>query len=518
MFQNYYLPLLAAQIKISPRFERKELLLRILYSFAPSDQRSRFEMLQSYKQLLQSPVLYLQSLAILLVYESPRVSIEDRVPIMEEAFKTAKVYMFSQSSNLCTMSLSILLRLFELGYEEVGNIVEKNIRELSNSEWWEAKILVIGLFSRCIKSIIESDKYIALVKQNTSTHKSFSLENEQMIQRFQEKVGAFTKGIQTAALPPVNEYITRACFIYISGILGEHKGLMEILIHLFLLANEETRKWVFYSKPSESELDKEEFLIESDRSLRFKVNIRSQDFEKHASNILIYIIEMIKELKNDQVMKMDRLTPEYMDILVYGFSFTDFKMINMELCESINNSIKEFIFIALCDDELCERARSIIEIMLRLQFFSEVKIKDSEKLLASAICLIYQNNFEPCKLNIQELLTKLMQEAFDNAVDITKRFLLDVYKAIRQKTGEVYLKEGSALGDILKPLEAFKEIDDKTDNKELEDEGISREVNENIEENSKENQLQAQEDYEEQEDEEGLEEGDEEEYEEEAAN
>jgi len=273
------------------------------------------------------------------------------------------------------MSLALMNRSIDLDFDKVAPILEKNIQELANSDWWESKALAISLFGKSIRGIVESERYQSLVKQNTSTHKSFSLENEQMIQKIHEKISNFSKGIQTASLPPTNEHIVRLSFIAISPILAEDKSLMELFIHLFLLSNEETRKWVFYSQNSEEDLNKEEFLVESDRSLRFRVNIRSQDLEKHASNILIYVVEMIKELKNDKEMKFDRLTTEYMDLLVYGFAYTDFKMINMELCENINNSIKEFIFIGLCDDDLCERAKTVVNIMMKLMFYSEVKIK-----------------------------------------------------------------------------------------------------------------------------------------------
>lgn len=246
---------------------------------------------------------------------------------------------------------------------------------------WESKCQAIFIFSKMIKGIVESDKYQNLMKQNNSTHKSFSLENEQMMAKLNEKIELISKGMQMISLPPGNEYILRCSFIAICEIIGNHKSLIELFIHLFLLSNEDTRKWVFYSTNSEQDLNKEEYLIESDKSLRYKINIRSQEFEKYASNILIYIVEMIKE------MKLDRLNPEYMDLIVYGFTFTDFKMINMELCENINNSLKEYIFIALCDDEMCENAKIILNQILKLQFFSEVKVKVNKKQKISKIKL-----------------------------------------------------------------------------------------------------------------------------------
>lgn len=72
-------------------------------------------------------------------------------------------------------------------------------------------------------------------------------------------------------------------------------------------------------------------------------------------------------------------------------------------------------------------------------------------MLASAICLIYQNNFDVCRKNIEVILNLLVTDAFDNAVDIIKKFLIDIVKCIRQKSGEVYLKTTS-LGEVLKQV------------------------------------------------------------------
>lgn len=200
------------------------------------------------------------------------------------------------------------------------------------------------------------------------------------------------------ALPPANEHILRISFIALSPIMGDNKAAIELFIHLFLLSNEEVRRWVLYSRGGgreeeerrreeeisrreeggrreegvgkrEEELEREEYLVENDRSLKYKVNIKSEEFEKYASNILIYVVEMIKEIK------LDRLTAEYLDLIVYGYLYTDFKMINMELCENINNSLKEYVFISLCDDEMCENTKTVLNQMLKLQFFSEVKIR-----------------------------------------------------------------------------------------------------------------------------------------------
>ena len=55
-----------------------------------------------------------------------------------------------------------------------------------------------------------------------------------------------------------------------------------------------------------------------------------------------------------------------MDLIVYGFTYTDFKVINMESCETIGNTIKKYIFLSMCDEDLCERARKVLKKLLDL--------------------------------------------------------------------------------------------------------------------------------------------------------
>ena len=42
-----------------------------------------------------------------------------------------------------------------------------------------------------------------------------------------------------------------------------------------------------------------------------------------------------------------------MDIIEYCFKFTDFKVINIESCEIVAGTLKEYIYLSLCDEDLC---------------------------------------------------------------------------------------------------------------------------------------------------------------------
>ena len=82
-----------------------------------------------------------------------------------------------------------------------------------------------------------------------------------------------------------------------------------------------------------------------------------------------------------------------------------------------------------------------------------------------------------------------MQEAFDNSIDLIKRFLLDVTKAILQKSGEIYLKN-TRLSQILQPvfqiIEA-EELKNKDESNVVFEENFEEKAkkDENNEENSK---------------------------------
>ena len=80
---------------------------------------------------------------------------------------------------------------------------------------------------------------------------------------------------------------------------------------------------------------------------------------------------------------MNQLTNEYMDVVIYGFTYTDFKILNSESCEIIANTLKEYIFLALSDEEMCINAKIVFEKLVKLKFYSDVKINVSYSIFIS---------------------------------------------------------------------------------------------------------------------------------------
>lgn len=57
------------------------------------------------------------------------------------------------------------------------------------------------------------------------------------------------------------------------------------------------------------------------------------------------LVQFIKE----QDKQLEQLSQEHMDVIVFGFEHTNFKVINIESCEMIANTLKEFILLSMCD-------------------------------------------------------------------------------------------------------------------------------------------------------------------------
>ncbi|EAR84404.1 calponin-like domain protein (macronuclear) [Tetrahymena thermophila SB210] len=207
------------------------------------------------------------------------------------------------------------------------------------------------------------------------------------------------------------------------------------------------------------ESDLFQYLIYSSRSLKYKSQINSAVIKTYASQILQLFVQYIK----DQDKQLEQLSQEHMDIITFGFKHTDFKIINMESCETIANVLKEYILISLCDSNLCQQGKQILLKLLDLQFFSDVKLADIENLFGSTIGLIYKNQIEDTIHNMEDILQILVDQAFNQGVENVKQFLLDSVHYLKQKKMMQYIQDTKAYQLLEKPI-AFLDTSNTQDN------------------------------------------------------
>ena len=142
-----------------------------------------------------------------------------------------------------------------------------------------------------ITGIINSEKYQNLQRQSNNVHKSFSSEHEAMINKLREKIEKLSLGIKKVAYPVSSEMVLKITFIYIVELLGESKTLIDLFVNLIITCPDNTRKWILYSNNEEINY---EYMVRSDKSLKYRTNINSEDIQKYASLILLKIVDKVK--------------------------------------------------------------------------------------------------------------------------------------------------------------------------------------------------------------------------------
>lgn len=189
------------------------------------------------------------------------------------------------------MALALYAHIADLNYELVLERILGKVEALANNDWWETKCLCIIIFAKMIKGIVNSEKYLNLVKMASHVHKSFNAENEALANKLKEKVERLANAIRVTSFPPSAEIILRTTFIYVIDLIGEHRILMELFVQLILQCNEDTRRWVLYSQSDD--IDHEEYNVLSDKSIKHRTNIKSSELQKFASNILLYVVDSV---------------------------------------------------------------------------------------------------------------------------------------------------------------------------------------------------------------------------------
>ena len=73
-------------------------------------------------------------------------------------------------------------------------------------------------------------------------------------------------------------------------------------------------------------------------------------------------------------------------------------------------------------------------------------------LLSYTICSIYENKYEICIQNIEEILTELVNEAYDNGVEVIKEFIENVKIELENSEEGRNILSNQNLGKIFKSI------------------------------------------------------------------
>lgn len=287
IFLDHFVPCIASQLKLSLFFERKEMLINLIFSFLPEDYETVHEGISRLKGAINDDVIFLQCLYVRISQEK---EIRDAGNVFyKDILHYAKQHLFSRSPSLRMFSLAILNKFADLDHEVVKDIIDPKLSAISRCTWWECKCQAIVLISKLIKGIIESSTYKELEKQTNQIHKSMTSDLETQMVKIREKIDVYAQTIRDIAFPPESSHVQRITLCSIINLIPESKVLMELYFNLLLIANEDIRHWALYDQ-SQSE---EEYLILSEKSLKYNLSIDTKPLENLGQQFLQFVVDVV---------------------------------------------------------------------------------------------------------------------------------------------------------------------------------------------------------------------------------
>lgn len=93
IFTEFFLPQLCQLIKDSILFEKKELIIQLIYSFFPPDPPVRHAVIASIKEHIKQPELFMQVLSVLVKFET--LYSEASKQLFDDYLHYAQIHLFS---------------------------------------------------------------------------------------------------------------------------------------------------------------------------------------------------------------------------------------------------------------------------------------------------------------------------------------------------------------------------------------------------------------------------------------
>jgi len=421
LLKENFLEIIYNQISTASVFEKKEHLAMLLYYFTPNTPESKAQIILAYKETAKDLKIFLETFVILIASERNRENPMDTLFYFDIGMKYAKSGIQSSHPVIKTMSLAILANLARLNYEHVLDFVRSRLDELSLEEWWEDKAQIIIICSRIISGLVNTDSYQNLVKKNTMNYtKNYSWQNEQLANKLKEDIKLFGDTIIKILQSKPNNSVVRVFMVYCVEICHEVKGIMDQIVMILIQSNDQFRDWFFNNK----EEAREEFFVYNDKSLRYRTSFDSEELKKISREFLMSLTENVKQ-NQPQALDMSHL-----EILEFGLIYTDFKILNVELLTGITNLFVEYVFLALCEEDIIDIASRIIKIFLNYRIEQDLRIKDLEKLFAANMITLQQNGQETCLNAIKELVIWYSHEVDRRKLYREKGLFKDILQSV----------------------------------------------------------------------------------------
>lgn len=406
-FRDLFLPNYVDAVKTALTYEKREALVKILYSFFPKDGLSRSEAIRQYRAKLDDLGIFIQSLAILCSLETAE---SESFKELKADFKLyAKLAVKDKKVYIRLNGLLLMDRMIDLDYEWVQKIMVRYLDCVSPNDWWENKIMIVVVYTKLLQRLSQTELYQRHIKmKNSEMVKVVTVENEMMIKVVKDMLEQISLALARVLSKNLNQDLARVAMIHLADVMSESRILVGIFIDLLLQASPELREWVLYSgEDFEDQEVKERFIIQNEWSLSYRCTLNNENLKKSAGDLLTEMANKVKSIDSPE-----KLGPAHLDILVFCLSSKfDLQKLNVEVTDTLINSSLDPIFFRMLDPDNCDSAAQVLERYVENFLREEVSIQEFEKRFAEMLLRAFNyQGPEVVRLNIRLFVENLGKE------------------------------------------------------------------------------------------------------------
>lgn len=456
-------PLLA----ILKRFPNKyDALVPIFFTFCQGDSISKLRLVKRVKEILQVDLNFFISILAHLV----PLSCENE---MDEDFFNLYLYysmIALEFANPVTRAngLKIIAEITAINYNPILSFMKK-FEKLKKDAWWEVKSQLLVISSNLLQCLMAEDPE-QMVNENKSLLESKieeekpgntggdqeeneeeEEENENSNQNINakeaqeekarakkqemiEKLKSNKENNEKFLLDLIYEIfradssqnILHIGLTYLSPILMQYPMLCDRYLEILIKIPEKIRETVL-TNPSSSDEVQEGYVVSGCKSFKYRLNGVSLVW--NSVGIVQSLDKYVKE------NKLENFEKEHLQILA-GCFVNRLEEKDSEVWISIYENLKNHIFLALCDKDLCPLAASILKKIFTFEKIQSMVLKNSVKIFLRILVLIYHPDIEEaCRDNLLQFFGYLNGES-----EVFKEYLYEIIKEFSERNKTAFLK------------------------------------------------------------------------------
>ena len=443
-----------------------DLMIPIFFNFCQNDSLSKLRLVKRIKEILQTDLnFFISILAHLVSYSCEQE--------MDEEFFNLYLYysmIALEFANPITRAngLKIIAEITNINYNPILSFMKK-FEKLKKDAWWEVKSQLLVISSNLLQCLMNEDpeqmvnenkSYLESQLEEEKEAKSEEIEEDEDEETEEnankvEKVDKVDKKLEKeekerlkkqemiAKLKENKENnekflleliyeifridsshnILHIGLIYLSPILNHYPLLCDRYLEIIIRVSDKIREVVLTNSTDLQEGN----VVSGCKSFKYRLNGASLVWNS------VGIVQSLDKFVKEQ--NLQNFEKEHLQILA-GCFVNKLEEKDRETWINIYENLKNHIFLALCDKELCKLAVEILKKIFTFEKIQSMALKNSVKIFLKILVLIYHPDIEDaCRVNLLEFFGYLNSES-----DVFKEYLYEIIKEFSEKNKAAFLK------------------------------------------------------------------------------